>query len=120
MSMMLVKSNPDETISRERESIAKSRKHVKDWDSRRNVTFSLDNLANLLPRKGEEAEAESLYLATLPMWRERFYNDHSTVANTLDHLAAVVTKRGRVAEAEDYRRECFEIRRRKGTDGEPD
>jgi tetratricopeptide (TPR) repeat protein len=112
LSMTLGKSDLDEAISVARQATANIRKYATDRSSRRECAYALDNLANLLLRKGEVAEPDSLYRETLPMWRELFGDDHPTVANTLDHLAAVAGKQSRLAEAENYMRECLAIRER--------
>jgi eukaryotic-like serine/threonine-protein kinase len=112
LALVLSKTKPDEAIVLERESIARRRKLLNGKPANHDLAWSLDNLAILLKRKGEVAEAESLFREALPVWRQAVGNDHQYVANTLDHMAALLSKQGKQAEAETCIRECLAIRTR--------
>ena len=111
LSMTLTKSNPDEAIALERESIANQRK-LTDSNTHWLLPYSLDTLANLLMRRVKRRRRTPLFLEALPLWRKTMGNNHVYVANTLEPLAVFAAKEGRPQDAERYLRECLEIRRR--------
>jgi serine/threonine protein kinase len=111
LAYVLFQTKPDEAIALEREAVARHRRRLGNVRENLGLAWSLDNLGNLLLRKGAVAEAESLYRETLPLWRKYMGDDHITVANTLDHLAGLAGKRGNHAEAETFMSECLAIRR---------
>jgi serine/threonine protein kinase len=112
LSNVLGKTKPEEAISLEREAIPLRRKYANDAGGQLHLGFALDNLAILLERKGEAAEAEGIFREELPIWRKLNGNDHIHVANTLEHLATVLTQQKKLKEAEDCLRECVATRKK--------
>ena len=79
------------------------------------VATGLKNLALVLTRKGQYAEAEPLYREALDLGRALGGNE-LRLANTLNSLADLLATLGRYDEAEPLCREALAIRRRKSPD----
>ncbi len=70
---------------------------------------SLDDLAMLLQKKGEAAEAEEMLAEALSIRRRLLGDEHPEVARTLHNLAFILKARGDLAGTERVLREAVEI-----------
>ncbi len=76
------------------------------------VAKGLNDLAVLLRRRGELADAEPLMLQTIEMRRRLFGEDHPEIASVLNDYATLLQRQGKYAEAEPAFQQALAMRRR--------
>lgn len=74
------------------------------------LAVCLNNLAELLARRGEYQEAEGLHVQALSIKEKLLGHDHPQVAQTLNNLAALCRLTGRLTEAKAFCERGLQIR----------
>ncbi|MFN0149212.1 MAG: tetratricopeptide repeat protein [bacterium] len=84
------------------------------------LAASLRDVANIRWDRGDNAQAESLGIASLEVSRSLFGDEHPTVASGLCFLANIYESQDRLVEAESLARAGLAMRRRLLPDGDPE
>ncbi|MFQ5805924.1 MAG: tetratricopeptide repeat protein [Phycisphaerae bacterium] len=82
-------------------------------DAHPDTASSLQNLANVLFRKGDVAAAERLWREAVEVYRRAYDDEHPLVATALNNLALALQAQGDYAEAETMHREALRLRRKR-------
>jgi tetratricopeptide (TPR) repeat protein len=81
-------------------------------DGHPDTASSLQNLANVLFRKGDVAAAETLWREAVGAYRQGYGDEHPLVVTALSNLALALQAQGEYTEAETIRREILALRRK--------